>query len=104
MLSTFCTVSAGTLRAATAAGGASLPGLLSRDADGAAGWSAGVRVCWGGGGGMPGRGGGCEGGALSPWLPPVRICTLLFLPGCQFEEHVGCDPFVPLEEKKMCPG
>lgn len=39
-------------------------------------------------------------------LPHHVNLSPAFSQGCQFEEHVGCDPFVPFARKreKMCLG
>ena len=37
-------------------------------------------------------------------LPPYANPSPALAQGCQFEECVGCDPFVPLEEKKCAAG
>ena len=37
-------------------------------------------------------------------LPPYANPSPALAQGCQFEERVGCDPFVPLEEKKCAAG
>lgn len=37
-------------------------------------------------------------------LRPCANPSPAFAQGCQFEERVGCDPFVPLEEKKCAAG
>lgn len=45
--------------------------------------------------------GGEEGGA---WGQSASVCRSrpAFSPGCQLEDHVGCDPFVSLAGKKKC--